>query len=274
MTHLRPKPGRTCAEAARQLDILALEAHNAITQGGHPVGKVLPRYIEWVEKAERQLRSLFVAREPIDHLIGVRYWHLRSLRYGAERAFNLIEAEVEAQREYLTRHAAALQQLHDAHQLPAGTVAVVPDTNVFLHYDPFDQLPWCKEVGARRVRLVLPLPVIDELDAQTYARDERVRRRAKAALRRLRELRGLAEPTAVVPVTSTVDLQVMADSTDPVTHDNGDREILSHCELLQTIVGEGSVIVATGDNGMQLRAQLLGLRGHLLSEELRSQRED
>lgn len=45
----------------------------------------------------------------------------------------------------------------------------IPDTNALLRYTRFDQLPWAERVHAALVRLVIPIAVIDELDAKKYA---------------------------------------------------------------------------------------------------------
>jgi hypothetical protein len=50
------------------------------------------------------------------------------------------------------------------------------DTCVFLHYKPFQQLPWRKIAGAEKVFLVVSLPVVNELDSKTH--DPRLSERA------------------------------------------------------------------------------------------------
>jgi hypothetical protein len=45
----------------------------------------------------------------------------------------------------------------------------VPDTNALLHYMCFDLLPWVERMQVGLVRLVIPIAVVDELDAKKYA---------------------------------------------------------------------------------------------------------
>lgn len=47
---------------------------------------------------------------------------------------------------------------------PARLVTAFLDTNVFLHFQPFDQIPWTKELRTDQVALRVPPDVIGELN--------------------------------------------------------------------------------------------------------------
>src|SRR5437867_2014425 len=49
-------------------------------------------------------------------------------------------------------------------QLPIDQVTAFPDSNILLHFKPLAQIDWLAICKARRVRLVVCLQVINELD--------------------------------------------------------------------------------------------------------------
>lgn len=66
-------------------------------------------------------------------------------------------------------------------------VFVFVDTNIFLHYQPFDQINWCEVTGADKVTLVIAPVIIRELDKhKDYHHFSAVRERARAVLKKIR----------------------------------------------------------------------------------------
>lgn len=152
--------------------------------------------------------------------------------------------------------------------MATGQLAVLPDTNVFIHYQRYDQINWPEEVGSDAVRLVVPLLVLDQLDEKSY-RSLPLGDRVREVINSLRILRG--EDPSVLGVRRHL-VHIQASPGDPVGHHrqtNTDDEFLTRVEHLASIVGANRISVATGDHGMQLRAVSRRLRCHSMPERLR-----
>lgn len=48
--------------------------------------------------------------------------------------------------------------------MKASLKIIIPDTNIYLHYQPFDQIDRAGECGAKKVILLVPHVVISELN--------------------------------------------------------------------------------------------------------------
>jgi rRNA-processing protein FCF1 len=216
-------------------------------------------YLIWVEDAEHQLDAWFESPSVWQELLTERYWSIRG-RLGP-RLDPLIEAERSWQTQRLKGIAADLKREHEAFALPAGCVAVVPDTNVLLHRQRFDYIPWPEVLGASAVRLVIPLIVLEQLDRQTYRAEGNVPERAKGVIAHIRsswDVNGALKPESPAEVRDGVTLQALTDPPGHQRRGNEDDEILDRVEHLVT-VATGRVVVATLDIGMEVRAATRGL---------------
>ena len=268
MEDVRLRLGITADSALDSLRSLRLQAGNvAAGGGGIAPERHRDEYLAWVETAEVQLRSLFAAPDVWRKLYTDRYWHLRELTSDTPRPYPLVDMEARWQVTRLERLAERLRQAQQFLELPAGSVAVVPDTNVFAHYRRFDEIRWPELAGAKQVRLVVPLLVLDELDKLSY-KSRSGGERAAGALRALAWLRGDSLPEAPVHVREGTTLQFLVDPPGHQRRANSDDELLTRVEDLVAVVGE-EVRVATGDYGMHVRARARGLRCLTLPEELR-----
>src|SRR5438270_12693197 len=73
------------------------------------------------------------------------------------------------------------------------------DTNIFLHYQPFDQIKWTEILGSDNVVLVATPVVIRELDKhKDQHRISAIRDRARAALKKIEQI-VLEDATAGLP---------------------------------------------------------------------------
>jgi predicted ribonuclease YlaK len=142
-----------------------------------------------------------------------------------------------------------------------------------MHFQRYDQIDWLTECRAEAVRLVLPLLVIDELDAKSYNSSPRGER-VKKVLRSLEKARGDASPELPVRVRDRVTYQVLMDPDGHQRRPNNDDEILSRAERLAELVGAKNVLIVTGDRGMKLRASARGLRCEILPDRLRIREAD
>ncbi|MCW2999178.1 MAG: hypothetical protein JWN65_2727 [Solirubrobacterales bacterium] len=129
------------------------------------------------------------------------------------------------------------------------------DTNVLLHCLPPGQIAWRGALGHPAVRLILPLRVVEELDARKYSGRRDLAERARRLLPQLEAAVGYAgEPRA--PADGTT-LEVFVERSPRRRPADADEEILSTCAELAQLSGRPITLV-TQDTGMRLRAQAQG----------------
>jgi predicted ribonuclease YlaK len=118
---------------------------------------------------------------------------------------------------------------------------------------------WKEVVGVEQVRLFLPITVADELDELKYTGKDRVRGKARAALKDVE--RAVGPAGAPGNVTDGVTIEVELALSDEPRNPDADRSIISVClELEQLAERPNSVSLITGDAGMRLRAAQRGVR--------------
>ena len=64
------------------------------------------------------------------------------------------------------------------------------DTNILLQYQEPSKVRWRDVLRVESVRLIVPLRVVEELDAKKYSASKRLAERARVLLPRLEELVG------------------------------------------------------------------------------------
>ena len=147
---------------------------------------------------------------------------------------------------------------------------VIPDTNVFLHFQSFQTLVWNEVVHEGDVVLVVLYPVVQELDK--LKRDPTVGRRAGKVLSRIEAL--FAEGD-----TATLDNGTVARlDTDRPLRDvldahqldpgSGDDRILATVMLLKE--EEPDVVLVTDDAAVRIRARSSGIRHARMPDELKN----
>ena len=142
----------------------------------------------------------------------------------------------------------------------------VPDTNALLHYMRFDQLPWSDRLQTAPVRLVIPIAVVDELDAKKYARREEFQQRARELLALIDRYVMASPLDGYVSVQPDVTVEVLPDEAGHLRAVSNDQEILGRCELLYQATGT-KVTLITGDSGMRISAQARGIDVVKLSDD-------
>jgi predicted ribonuclease YlaK len=135
---------------------------------------------------------------------------------------------------------------------------VILDTNVLMHYQRLDKVPWPEVLDLSPVRLILPICVIDELDNKKYAGSDVMSNRANQALRVLRLYGTELRPGSAAVLKDGTTLEVFLDEPGYQRRVNLDEELLSRTTLLRRAIGR-PVIIVTGDFGMQLRIDAHGL---------------
>lgn len=224
---------------------------NAVAYSSPQAHEYRDYYLTSVEAVEKVLRGIFADPTTWEHLHGTRYWAIMEMTGLTPRWGSLVRSEGEEQQRHIDRLITRLQRLESWLSAAEGVMAVL-DTNVLLHYQRPSQVPWLKVLGRKSVRLVLPLRVVEELDAKKYL-DKDLAERARAILSDLWRLVG---PKAGLPVglegMEHVTVEVPVDDEPCRRTLDADEEILNQCSELKGVGAD--VVLVTGDTGMSLRA--------------------
>jgi PIN domain-containing protein len=242
-------------EMINALDQLMMDGRN-----NDAVMRTRDNYLEWVEFTEIKLSELTHDATVTEMLHTARYWEIRRLVPSDARPIPLIEAERRVQLDNLHGMRENLE-MHVGRARSAPGHITVLDTNSILHYQLPDSINWPEVVGQEKVRLVIPLRVIEELDAKKYTESEKVRRRARALLPKLDALISLmGSPTPLIFPGTTIEVPVEFISGAPrIKPVDADEEILFTCrEMWQLSAQDGGVTLITGDIAMRIRAEALG----------------
>ena len=146
-----------------------------------------------------------------------------------------------------------------------GRICVL-DTNALLHYTRFDQLPWQLRIHNDRVRLVIPLTVINQLDQRKYRLHEETRQRARELLTLIDAHVTANPPDGYSTVSEGVTVEVLSDELGLNPAASSDLEILDQCELLRQVTGNPITLI-TGDLSMRISAQARDIDIFMLSSD-------
>lgn len=244
----------TAPEAAlRTLHDVLTGASNA--GGGISPENALSSYLDWVERADGQLRNVFDEPEIWSALYSELHWRVRRMGEAEPRPLPLLRLEVGRQTERLEGLKSEIQRLQRWAEVSDGMCAVL-DTNVLLHFQPPRQIDWQKVIGSQRVRLLVPIRVVEELDEKKYASNERLAKRARSLFSDLGDvlLSSGHEPTEV---REGITLEVAQYDEPRQRPLDADWEILLCC--LSLTAYSPDLVLVTGDIAMRIRAQALGI---------------
>lgn len=158
--------------------------------------------------------------------------------------------------------------------MPGKTFLIV-DTNVLLHCQPIDQIPWPTLATASDVVIVLTTTVQRELDAKKNGSSEKLKKRARRVLTAIDDWFPRGKTGEDVRIAEGVMLRLQHREPAPVpaldynVHD--DRIVGSALELRSD--GD-TVIVFTGDITMRVKMEAHGFDVHAISEEHRLREEE
>jgi hypothetical protein len=238
-------------------------------------------YLSWVSTAEERIRDLFADTDLVEGLHEDRFWRIGQLKEGWVFAPNIITDEIKHQRHRLTEAIETLRKLSDLGDRPGELLAL--DTNAFLQYRPYDEIPWRELLRAEHVRLILTMPTLDEIEAKKQGSNPRLKKRARKILPRIDKAFG-GDSNEFVQVerggkpVNGVTLEILHDPPGHRrTSTDMDEEFLDRCEFLHQATGR-PVIVVTADTGMKVRArgrgEAAGLQVLTLPEEYRLKGDD
>lgn len=197
-----------------------------------------------------------------------RYLSLLDADIGTPRLIERVLREVESRRRALDVVRSSLRNAHERWKSPA--VLVVPDTNTFIHgAEPFAGATWTTLSDAGGVRIIVPVLVIDELDALKRSGRKDIASKARVAVRTLVRLLGQSpeEPTrlGIDEQGRAVLIECLLDEPDHVRLSDADSEIVDRAAYVRDMSSQ-SVRVVTFDAGMKFRAAANGLEWAEISE--------
>jgi predicted ribonuclease YlaK len=129
----------------------------------------------------------------------------------------------------------------------------VVDTNFMVHCLRPDQIKW-KSVGDDIMRLIIPLRVIEELDAMKTDNKERLRRNSREILSWLESL-FIGNDTGPVKIRAEegTTIEILLSERPRYRPSDPDEEVLDVCHDFRRFVGNS--LLVTADYGMRLRAR-------------------
>jgi rRNA-processing protein FCF1 len=241
-----PRPGTPIDNIASRLRQLV----DTVYQAPEPID-----YALWVTSAEASLRECFID-VPFERLLSERFWRLTT--GSVMRPHEMLRAEQQVQYQWLEYIRTTTGAMAERFGKPAAPIGVL-DTHVVMHAKPLEEIDWCARLGAKSVRLVVPLRVVDELDEKKYARRDDLRNNARKRLRLL--ARYLEEPDGIadgvrIEIVGWRDLDPGGVPRPPLP---ADVDILDTCDALRVYATGNAVSMITADVGMTLRARERGL---------------
>jgi hypothetical protein len=215
-------------------------------------------YLQWVEDVEVMLHGLTDESDALMALQTSRYALIRGISDVSIAAspWALVQAEVRFQKSWLEQLLVDLRERSRRAEAAGGDFAVI-DTNIALHYQTPPAIPWNEVIDRSPVRLVVPLRVIEELDARKYHHDSKRAERARSALKEVSEV--LKPAGTPGPLRDQVTIEVPVDPGPRDRPADADREILDTCHELRQF-SDREVTLVTADTGMRLRAEAEGIR--------------
>ena len=243
-----------CLTVLRQAEI---EAGN-VPSKSMVAAEFLGGFLTWHATTESTLSYLLTPASLHDLLYSPRLWALRGMDATAPLAREWAELELRARTAALVAARQTLLNAQTRWRSDNDTLCV-PDTNLLLHHEKtLLYIPWRKIVQARAgVRVVLPVKVIDELDAQKRTgKTQETRTRARATLRELRSTGVVGTTrwhTLLAEYGVVTKLEVLADDRDHQRMGDADLEIVDRAAELSELAGR-QVVIVTSDVGMEVRA--------------------
>lgn len=282
---ITPAPGANRSNVLQALRTVATDVSNL--QGAYysdAYGRLLG-YLQWANSSMRLLRNQVAARD-IDRLILTR-GHAALLAGAGNLAGNhqqslvngLVDLEVTERIATLDEAVASMEKLLLRWPDDDSTAYLVPDSSFYIqHPDKLEDTDFTTLLDLRtdrRVHLLIPAVVIDELDALKESKG-RSRWRSGytlAVLDRILNNEGtgtLHSPSgsyAAGDYFSGVSAEILFEQPGHVRLPLPDDEIVDRCVGANVLAGGQGVTLLTYDTGQSTRARLQKLRVHKFRHE-------
>ena len=263
-------PGTNRRDVLEVLNGIRADADNATGPGNAGAAGRLTGYLEWATRSARMLRNR-IQNADIDRLIFTRGYErlltalgsLTSTDIGVQRVVNgLIDMELRLQAQALDEIIKELQNTNP--QWAADDLYVVLDTSVYIEHDAklenLDIAPGLTPWPDKRLHLLVPMVVIDELDGIKNKGEELKRWRAAYTIGVLERI---FSPGQRMPgllregeygVRGAVDMEILYDPPGHIRLPVNDDEIIDRTLAARPLAGK-PVTLVTFDTGQAFRAR-------------------
>lgn len=206
-------------------------------------------YVKWSIEAEGRLIGTFGRDEVMAIFSNPRHRDISLMPAGAQ-LLRSVYAEVDLKRQLFESMSKELNETRTRLARSPGLPSVV-DTNFMVHCVRPDQISW-KSMHEVPLRLIIPLRVIEELDAMKTDNKERLRRSSREILGWLEtRFMGGTGPVKIRDGEETT-LEILLSERPRYRPSDPDEEVLNVCHDLKRFTGNS--ILITADYGMKLRA--------------------
>ena len=135
------------------------------------------------------------------------------------------------------------------------------DTNIFLHFQYFEQIDWLSECASNQCKLLISPVVMDELDKKKIG-TSKIGSKARKALTRFEELYEIRNPEIKENIFFEIIHQKPARSIykeNGLNFEEQDQRLLA--SIIAYLAGKSvkDVLLCTDDTGLRLRARELGI---------------
>jgi rRNA-processing protein FCF1 len=257
------REGVSVEHALTQLDFLITELGNVrgFSPGREPT-LLSNKYMTWAETAETQLRSLFEDYEVSRSIQTDRYWHIRNITDSTPRPTPLVEAETWDQQRGLEDIRDQLVHYRDVTHVEADERLLLLDTNVYVHGKMFNQAAWDTLVPEKKVIILLPLVVIDELD---WLKDH-AEPGAGKVLRALDDTLKVGRALETTTLRDRVKMRLADEPRGHVRLAVHDDELARQASYYKS-TSNGDLTLITRDRGMRVRAEAAGVDVMMLARD-------
>lgn len=192
-----------------------------------------------------------------------RYWRIREVTETTPRPSPLVVAETQDQESGLRDLAEQLRHYQTLSEVTDRERLLLIDTNVYIHGPMLQHFAWDSLFDEERVKLLLPVLVIDELDNQK----DQASRAAGQVLKALDEVLPVGSAATPVQLRDRVRLQVTDEPADHERLRSNDDELTRQARYLRS-TSNGELTVVTRDRGMRVRCEAAGLSVRMLPPDL------
>ncbi|MEW2384694.1 PIN domain-containing protein [Micromonospora sp. NPDC047707] len=290
---ITPLPGVSLKDLSNTLGQLRNYLSRVHVTGPGRATERAQQYLEWVNEARRMLRTQLRPAE-LEQLLPTQEYELTLSAIASSASVSvashgnpdlanerLLNGLVSTQ---IDQRSDALQQAIDsldaaARQFERAGVLVVLDTGVFLrHPQKLEEMDLAPVLGLRDepIHIVVPMPVVDQLDGLKQHHKQHNRWRAgysTAVIERVLRQGGLLREEDYSALTEggiprgRVTLDVLLDPPGHVRLPITDDEIVDRAVAVKVLAGR-DVRLVTYDTGMAMRGNVAGLVVVKLEQEL------
>lgn len=209
------------------------------------------KYVKWSIEAEGRLNGSLHRDELLSIFSNPRHRDI-SLMPAGEQLLRSVSAEVASKLDLFQSMSRELKERRTRLAVSPGVASVV-DTNFMIHCLRPDQIKW-KSIMKDDVRLVVPIRVVEELDAMKTDNKDRLRKNSREILSWLESLfAGSSTSPVRIRTDEETTLEILLSERPRYRPSDPDEEVLDVCHDFARFVGKS--LLVTADYGMRLRAR-------------------